>query len=162
MSAVEVAPDLEALRKIPRDQLVPPDAPARFINDLVDTLNLDALGFIERRRANVRDPHSARKLLKLFLLGAVERITGQRALAKACRWDVRFLYLSECDPPKRSSIQRFFRDNHGAYEAVFVELVQRAKEASLVGTELHALDGTKIRAACSMHTAVHRETEKKN
>jgi transposase len=40
-------------------------------------------------------------------------------------------------------------------------LVQRAAESGLVGLDLHALDGTKIRAASSMHTAVHREKEQK-
>jgi hypothetical protein len=39
--------------------------------------------------------------------------------------------------------------------------VRRAEQAGLVGMDLHALDGTKIRAACSMHTALHREAEKK-
>ena len=150
------------LRTIARDQLVSPDAPARFINDFVDTLDLEQLGFVERHRPNARAPHSTRKLLKLFLLAWVERIPGQRALAKVCRWDVRFLYLSDCDPPARSSITRFWRDNHTAYTSLFDVVVQRLAQAGLVGMDLHALDGTKIRAACSMHTAVHQETEKKS
>jgi transposase len=162
MCAADVPPDLAALRQLPRDQLVSPVHPARFINDFVDTLDVDALGFIERRRANWREPHPVRKLLKVCLLAWFERIPGQRALAKVCRWDVRFLYLSECDPPKRSSIGRFWRDNYTAFQAVFDELVRRARQAGLVGMDLHALDGTKIRAACSMHTALHREAEKKS
>ena len=47
----------------------------------VDTLDLERLGFVERRRPNARAPHPTRKLLKLVLLAWVERIAGQRALA---------------------------------------------------------------------------------
>lgn len=162
MSSTSVAPAaLEALRKIPRDELVPPDAPERFIDAFVGTLDLEALGFVERRRTNWRSPHAVRTLLKLVLFGAVERIIGYRALAKACAKNVSFLYLCNCDPPKKSSIWRFWRDHYLVLPGVFDMLVQRAAEAGLIGMDLHALDGTKIRAASSMHTAVHRAGEQK-
>jgi transposase len=160
-SAAEARAHIEALRKIPRDELVPDDAPARFVNDFVDGLDLAALGFVEPRRPNRRQPHSASKLLKLFLFGAFLRIFAQRRLAEACIWDVRLLYLSACDPPGRSSITRFWGANFRAYLPVFQVLVQRAAEDGLIGMELHALDGSKIRAASSMLTAVHRDAEEK-
>lgn len=141
--------------------MVPADAPERFVEEFVDALDLKRLGFVDRLRPNRRDPHPTSKLLKLVLFAALVRIVGQRALARACRVNVSLLYLSAFDPPGRSSITRFWRDNHRVFPDVLVMLVHHAAEAGLVGMDLHALDGTKIRAASSMHTAVHRAAEKK-
>jgi transposase len=162
MRSTSVAPAaLEALRKIPRDEMVLPDAPERFVDEFVHTLDLKALGFIERRRSNRRSPHAVSTLLKLVLFAAVVRIIGHRALARECEKNVSFLFLCNCDPPKKSSIWRFWRDHHRVLPRVFERLVRHAAERGLVGMELHALDGTKLRAASSMHTAVHREGEQK-
>ena len=51
----------------------------------------------------------------------------------------------------------FWRDHYRVLPRVFDLLVRCAAEAELVGMDLHALEGTKIRAASSMHTAVHRQ-----
>jgi transposase len=152
---------IEALRALPRDQLVPPGDPARFINDFVDALDLPALGFIERQRSNWRKPHPVSRLLKVMLLSWFEREHGMREMARTCPRDLRYLYLCECDPPGRSSIGRFWRDHYTLFEAVFETLVRHAAEAGLVGMQLHALDGTKVRAACSMRTGLHRTSAKK-
>src|SRR5689334_6589090 len=120
---------LDLLRRVPRDQLVPLNDPARFINDFVDSLDLPALGFIERRRPNWRSPHPVGKLLKVFLFSWLVGTRGLRAMARACPWDLRLLYLCECDPPKRSSIGRFWRDHYASFAAVFDTVVRRAAEA---------------------------------
>lgn len=161
MSTPEVPPDLEVLRQAPRDSLLPADDPARFVDSFVDSLDLNALGFIDARRPNWREPHPASKLLKLFLLAWILGIVSMRAMARACRWDLRLLYLSHYDPPKRSSIGRFWRANHRAFLGVLETLVRRAAEAGLIGMDLHAVDGTKMRAASSMHTGLHLEGLKK-
>jgi len=154
-------PLLELLRQVPRDLLVPPDDPARFVGDFVDSLDLRALGFVERHRPNWRSPHPVARLLKVFLFSWFVGIRGLRAMARACPSDLRLLYLCECDPPRRSSIGRFWRDFHASFEAVFETLVQRAAETGCVGMDLHALDGTKLQAACSVNTGVHRASTKK-
>jgi transposase len=161
MSDAAVPPMLEMLRQLPRDLLVPADDPARFVNDFVDTLDLPALGFFERHRPNWRPPHPVGRLLKVVLFSWLVRIHSFRAMARACPWDLRLLYLCECDPPKRSSIGRFWRDHHASFVAVFETLVRRAAEAGLVGMDLHALDGTKMRAACSVESGLHRASIKK-
>src|SRR5262249_20577923 len=148
---------LEAIRCIPRDQLIVPDGPERFICDFVDSLDLERLGFVDNHRPNWREPHSASKLLKVFLLAWVLPVQGMRAMAKACQWDLRFRGLTGCDPPKRSTIGRFWRANCAVIPRVFDVLVQRAAEAGLVGMDLHALDGTKLRAASAMDSGVHRD-----
>jgi transposase len=152
---------IEALKQVPRDQQLPPDAPERFVDEFVDALDFEALGFVERRRPNRHRPYPVGPLLKVVLFAAVVRIVGHRPLAEACKRDLGLLFLCNFDPPKKSTIWRFWRDFHPALSRVFSILVRLAAEAGLVGMELHALDGTKMRAASSMHTAVHRDGEEK-
>jgi transposase len=154
----DTAPDLETLRTQPLDRVRPTDHGTLFVEDFVDSLDLDALGFIEAHRPNLRAPHSASKLLKVMLFAMVLGIVSMRAMARLCRWDLRLLYLCRYDPPRRSSIGRFWRANHGVFIGVFETLVRRAAEAGHVGMDLHAIDGTKMRAASSMHTGLHRAT----
>lgn len=161
MSTPEVPPDLALLRQAPRDSLLPADDPTRFVDSFVDSLDLDALGFIHARRPNRRGPHPVSKLLKVFLFAWILGIVRMRAMGRACRWDLRLLYLSHDDPPKRSSIGRFWRANYRAFRGVFETLVRRAAEAGFVGMDLHAVDGTKMRAVSSMPTGLHREGLKK-
>lgn len=162
MRDASAPPVLELLRQVPQDLLLPPDDPARFVSEFVNSLDLRALGFVERHRPNRRSPHSVARLLKVFLFSWFVGIRGLRAMARACPSDLRLLYLCECDPPRRSSIGRFWRDFHASFEAVFETLVRRAAEAGCVGMDLHALDGTKMQAACSVNTGVHRASTKKN
>jgi len=161
MRDAAVPPVLELLRQVPRDALVAPNDPARFVEEFVDALDLSSLGFVERQRPNRRSPHPVARLLKIFLFSWFVGLRGLRAMARACPSDLRLLYLCECDPPRRSSIGRFWRDFHASFEAVFETLVRRAAEAGLVGMDLHALDGTKVQAACSVDTGVHRASTKK-
>jgi transposase len=154
-------PALEALRQLPRESLVPADDPARFIDHFVDALDLAALGFVERRRPNRRSAHPVNRLLKVFLFSWFIGVHSLRAMARACPCDLRLLYLCACDPPRRSSIGRFWRENHTAFVALFETLVRCAAEAGLVGMDLHALDGTKMGAVCAVDSGVHRASTKK-
>lgn len=143
------------------DVHLPEDEPARFIDAFVDALDLDALGFVRKRHFNGRDPFPPETLLKLFVFGWMERARSTRMLAKACKYDARYLFLARRDPPSRSTIERFWLDNYGRLEALFAELVGRAREAGLIGSQVQALDGTKLLAACSMHSALHQKGLKK-
>jgi hypothetical protein len=62
-------------------------------------------------------------LLKVVLFAAVVRIVGHRPLAEACKRDLGLLFLCNFDPPKKSTIWRFWRDFHPALSRVFSILV---------------------------------------
>jgi transposase len=146
----------------PVDPWVAPDLAVQFVEDFVDAQDLEGLGFKVWRRRSARDPHSTDKLLKVYLFGWFERIRSTRALEKACLWDVRFKYLTRGDPPHHNALWRFWRDNHEVFVEIFHALVRIAADAGLIGLDLHALDGTKIRAACSLHSGMYRDRAKKS
>jgi len=141
------------------DQWIAPEHPARFVYDLVESLDLAALNFRLPEGGEEGRPHYAPEmLLAVWLYGWMERIRSSRRLEKACLRDLAFLWLTGNHHPDHNTLWRFFRDNKRAMRALFKQTVQIAAKANLVGFALHALDGTKIKAASSIDTALHRKT----
>ena len=97
-------------------------------------------------------------LLKVWLYGWMTRVRSCRGLEKACFESMAFIWLTGNNHPDHNTLWRFFRDNKKALRKLFKLVVQEALKNDLVGFALHALDGTKIVAASSMDTALHRKS----
>src|SRR5262245_57472302 len=136
---------------------VPPEHPVRFVRDFVDSLDLPALGFQESEGEDGRPHYAQELLLKVWLYGWMERVRSSRGLERACLRDVAFLWLTGNLHPDHNTLWRFFRDHKEGLRKLFKRVLQVAAEAHLVGFALHALDGTKMTAASSMDTALHRK-----
>ena len=103
-------------------------------------------------------PHFAPELLLgVWLYGWMERIRSTRGLEKALHTQIAFLWLAGQEKPDHVTLWRFFHDNRKALRKLFRLVVKTAADAGLVGFALHALDGTKLSAACSTETALHRK-----
>jgi transposase len=139
------------------DEWVPATHPARFVADLVDSVDLDKLGFRQSPGEEGRPHYAAQLLLGVWLYGWMERIRSSRGLEKACQRDLGFVWLTSNLHPDHNSLWRFFRDNKKAIRKLFKRVVLVAAQAGLVGFALHALDGTKVRTASSMDSALHRK-----
>jgi transposase len=139
------------------DEWVGPMHPVRFVAELVDELDLVGLGF-EMSPGKEGRPHFAPELLLgVWLYGWMERIRSTRALEKAVHTQIAFLWLTGLEKPDHVTLWRFFDDNHAALRKLFKLTVKAAAKSGLVGFALHALDGTKLAAACSTETAEHRK-----
>jgi transposase len=155
-----IRPDYAQLLLLPPsiDDWVPKEHPVRLVRDVVDSLDLAALGLREFTDGEVGRPHYAPDLLlKVWLFGWMERVRSSRALERACMRDVAFIWLTGNLHPDHNTLWRFFRDNKAAFRKLFKLIVKLAVKAELVGFALHALDGTKIGSASSMDTAQHRK-----
>lgn len=141
------------------DEWIPAEHPARFVRDLVEAIDLMALGFGTSRPAgdDGRPHYAPQMLLSVWLYGWMERVRSSRGLEKACIRDIAFLWLTGNNHPDHVTLWRFFRDHKEALRKLFKQVVLVAVDADLVGFALHALDGTKIQAASSMETALHRK-----
>ena len=126
--------------------------------DLVDAVDLQAHGFRMSPGEEGRPHFAAELLLGVWLYGWMERIRSTRALEKAIHTQMAFLWLTGLETPDHVTLWRFFRDNRAALRKLFKLVVKTAAKAGLVGFALHALDGTKLSAACSTETAQHRKT----
>jgi transposase len=157
----EIRPDYAQLLLLPPsiDDWVPKEHPVRFVRDVVDALDLSALGLRDFAAGDVGRPHYAPELLlKVWLFGWMERIRSSRALERACMRDLAFVWLTGNLHPDHNTLWRFFRDNKPAFRKLLKQIVKVAVKAELVGFALHAIDGTKIASASSMETAQHRKT----
>lgn len=131
--------------------------PARFVRDVVETLDLAKLGFRQSPGEDGRPHYAPELLLGVWLFGWMERTRSSRSLEKACLRDVAYLWLTGNHHPDHNTLWRFFRDNKKALRNVFRRTVRIAADAGLVGFALHAIDGTKLQSASSTETALHRQ-----
>jgi transposase len=139
------------------DEWLPSSHPARFVSDLVEVLDLKALGFRMSPGEEGRPHFAAELLLSVWLFGWMDRIRSTRALERACLRDIAFVWLTGNLHPDHNTLWRFFRDNKQALKRLFKHVVRTATEMGLVGFALHALDGTKLPAASSTEMAAHRK-----
>ena len=134
------------------------DHPVRFVRDFVDALDLADFGIKEPKSGDVGRPaYEPAMLLKVWLFGYMSRIRSCRKLEKACFESMPFLWLTTMLHPDHNSLWRFFNVNRPALPKLFRVLTRAAAEAGLVGSVLHALDGTKVTAASSTDTAQHKK-----
>lgn len=159
MMARMIAPDYNQTMFLPPsvEEWVGPDHPARFIRDLVDSMELESEGFEVPLAQNGRPPYSPGLLLGVWLYGYFEKIRSCRALEKACRDSMGFIWLTGNNPPDHNTLWRFFKANAKAMKGLFKKSVRVAVKADYVSFALQAVDGTKIRSQSSASKLVTRE-----
>ncbi len=150
----EIKPDYNQVLMFPpiMENWVPANHPARFIREVVDAMDLEALGFRKSEGEEGRPHYATSTLLKIWLYGYYDKIRSTRGLEKACMENLSLIWLTGNIPPDHNTLWRFYRDNKEAIRKIFKQSVKIAMNASLVGMVLHALDGTKIRSAASSRT----------
>jgi transposase len=123
------------------------DNPVRFIEALVDGLDLAAFGFIGTvPKATGRPVYAPADLLKLYIYGYLNRVRSSRRLEAETHRNIEVIWLLRHLQPDFKTIADFRRDNHAAFRAVFREFVLLCRQLDLFGRELLAIDGTRIKA----------------
>lgn len=141
------------------DEFVGADDAVRFIADVVAEMDLAAMGFVEPSAGTEGRPHfDPRLLLAIWLYGYFRRVRSTRALEIACRERLPLLWLTAMKAPDHNTLWRFFNANRKALRGVFKTVLRVAAKMDLVGMVVQALDGTKVKAASSDRTALHRKT----
>jgi len=133
------------------------DHPARFLRAFVDELDLEELGFRQRKSDDGRPSYAPDLLLKVWLYGYLQRIYGTRPLERACREHMSLIWLTGMHAPDHNTLWRFWRDNKEPLRRVFGQAIKVALSWDMIGLVLHAVDGTRIRADVSKKEAWHRE-----
>jgi transposase len=146
-----IGPDYSQIMLFPPspEEWVGPDHPARFIRDLVDSFDMESLGFRIPECKTGRPPYSADLLLTVWLYGYFNRIFSSRKLEKACREHMGLIWLTGMNPPDHTTLSRFIKANKEGVKGIFKQSVQVAVKTDLIGLALHAVDGTKIQSMAS-------------
>lgn len=137
------------------------DHPSRFLREVVESMDLGELGFFESPDEEGRPHYGNDLLVKAWLWGYLNRTRSSRQLEKACRENLSLIWLMGRREPDHNTLWRFWAKNRDAIKQLFGEVVQVAVQAHVVGTILHAVDGTKIQAVASMESGLYEGSLKK-
>jgi len=136
------------------DDWLPDGHTARFVSEVVDDmLDLSAVyaGYKNRTGAPPFDP---RMMLKLVVYAYSSGVTSSREIGRRCQTDVAFRWLSANTAPDYRSVSRFRRRHLDALDDLFAQVLVLCANAGLVKLGRVALDGTKLDASASRHTAM--------
>jgi transposase len=137
----------EQMWMISLDMEVSGDCVARLIDLFVGHLDLEALGFTKTKAKKEGCPmFQASDMLKLYYYGYFNRIRSSRRLAAECCRNVELWWLLNQLKPGYHTIADFRKDNPVALKNSFKMFVSFLKGEELLGGELVAIDGSKIRA----------------
>lgn len=127
------------------DDMVPEDNSVRQIDQFVELLDMEELGFAAMA-VQGRPPYDPADLLKLYIYGYMNRMRSSRQLEKECQRNLEVIWLLKNLKPDHNTIARFRKANPAAIRRVFRKSVELARNFNLIGGELIAGDSTKLRA----------------
>ena len=99
-------------------------------------------------------PHHPRMLLRLLMWGMANRVVSTRRIEVMARRDVSFIYLGGGQRPSYRTLARFRRRNAAEIKRLFHQTVLLCARLGMVGLGHIALDGTKLKAYTSRHSAM--------
>lgn len=149
------------------DYLMPPsledwlnqDHLARFIVEVVD--NLDLSNLVRQYAGRGSKAHHPATLLAILVYGYATGTFSSRKLERATYDSVAFRYIAAGSHPDHDTLATFRRRFLGEIEGLFVQVLEMASEMKLLKLGTVCLDGTKIHANASRHSALshgHIET----
>jgi len=128
---------------------------ARFVVEVVDGLDLRAMSGAYRGSGSA-SYHPA-VLLSLLVYGYATGVFSSRKLERATYDSVAFRFIAANDHPDHDTIATFRRRFLKEIAALFVEVLKLAREMGVLKMGTVALDGTKIHANASRHSALSYE-----
>ena len=128
---------------------------ARFVVEMVDQLDLSAMSRAYRGSGSAS--YHPRLLLALVVYGYATGVFSSRKLERATYDSVAFRFVAANQHPDHDTIAAFRKRFLKEIEALFVKILLPAREMGLLKMGTVALDGTKIHANASKHSALSYE-----
>lgn len=128
---------------------------ARFVVEVIDGLDLSAMSK-SYRGAGSASYHPA-LLLGLLVYGYATGVFSSRKLERATYDSVAFRFIAANEHPDHDTIATFRRRFLKEIEGLFVQVLALAHEMGMLKMGTVALDGTKIHANASRHSALSYE-----
>src|SRR6202522_188117 len=137
------------------DEWLPEKDVARFIVDVIDGLDLGRMSRAYRGTGSAS--YHPRTLLSILVYGYATGVFSSRKLERAT-WDsVAFRYIAGGEHPDHDTIATFRRRFLKDIEKLFVDVLRLAREMGVLKLGTIGLDGTKIHANASRHSALSYE-----
>ena len=131
---------------------LPKDHLARFVVDIVDQLDLSAL--TRQYRGTGSAAYHPAVMLGLLVYGYATGVYSSRRIEAATYESIAFRYIAANTQPDHDSLCTFRKRFLKEIEALFVQVLCIARQMKLLKLGAIALDGTKIHANASRHSAL--------
>lgn len=146
-------PDQTLLLPPSLSEWLPKNHLAYFISDTVDQMDLSAI-YDNYKNERGQPPYAPRMMVKIWLYAFSYGIRSSRKVERALYEDIGFRVLSANQQPDHWTLNEFRRRHHEDLGGLFNQTVQMAQRAGLVKMGHVAIDGTKIKANASRHSAM--------
>ena len=137
------------------DEWLPQRHLARFVVEVVDGLDLTAMS--KSYRGSGSAPYHPAVLLSILVYGYATGVFSSRKLERATYDSVAFRFIAANDHPDHDTIATFRRRFLSDIEGLFVQVLVLARAMGVLKMGTVALDGTKIHANASRHSALSYE-----
>jgi transposase len=141
------------------DEWLPQDHLARFIVEVVEGLDLKLIQTSYAGRG--KEAYHPAMMLSLLIYGYATGIFSSRKIERATYDSVAFRFITAGNHPDHDTIATFRRRFLNELSALFIQVLEVAQEMKLLKLGTISLDGTKIKANASHHSALsygHIET----
>jgi len=137
------------------DEWLPEKHLARFVAEVIDSLDLSAMS--NSYRGSGSASYHPKLLLGLLVYGYATGVFSSRKLERATYDSVAFRFIAANDHPDHDTIAAFRRRFLKDIETLFVQVLLLAREMGMLKLGVVALDGTKVHANASRHSALSYE-----
>lgn len=133
------------------EEMVSKESYARLVDDFVEMLPIEQLGFTHAKTEKEgRPPYHPKVLLKLYMYGYRHGLRSASKLHQACLVNVEMWWLLKGLKPSERTILYFRKNNAAAFKKAFQHFVLLLKDWNLIDGETIAIDSFKIRAQNSL------------
>ena len=137
------------------DEWLPERHLARFVVEVIERLDLSAM--VKAYRGSGSASYHPSVLLGLVVYGYATGVFSSRRLERATYDSVAFRFIAANDHPDHDTLATFRRRFLKAIEGLFVQVLMLARETGMLRLGTVALDGTKVHANASRHSALSYE-----
>jgi len=126
------------------EDLIPEDHVCFLVENFIDSLDFSV--FEEKYEGSGAPAYHPRILLKLLVIGVLDKVRSSRRLAKNARENVVYMFLAEKLVPDFRTISDFRKNNPDLIKTVFKHTVCLARKEGMLDLSHLSTDGTKIKA----------------
>ena len=126
------------------EDIIPKDHICYLVESLVSLLNFSM--FDLKYSGPGHPAYHPRILIKMLVMGVLDRVRSSRNLAKNARENIVYMFLAEKTTPDFRTISDFRKNNPDLVKEVFKHTVTLAKENGMIDLSHLATDGSKQKA----------------
>ncbi len=134
------------------DEWLPQRHLARFVVEVIEGMDLSAL--VKAFRGSGIAPYHPAMLLGLLVYGYATKVFSSRAIERATHDSVAFRYIAGNEHPDHDTIAAFRKRFICQLGPLFLEVLKLARALGMLQLGTVALDGTKLHANASRHSAL--------